>query len=176
MVLQSPRYDNAGNGERFLLPVANDSHVGTSLAEILTLTKGKNAILDFAQLREVITLVGFLTQQASVDAGLANPVHFRDRIRRVRSVWPTEDGTLTGANWGTGTLPAAEQDAGTTRGVGKARLIYDKRWDTGTGSLVNFFVYGTVLGFQFGPRAAASGRVRIPYQVQFGIGTVASGA
>lgn len=170
--IQSPSYNNAGAGTSISLPVAIDSHQGNSLAQIIPLFQGNNAIMDFGQLSEIVSLTGVLTQKAATEAGYANPVHLRDALRAVRSGWPVE---AAAGNWGDASLPADERDASTTRGTGKARLIFDKKWDAGGASFLNFFLYGTVADFSFGPRAAASGRVRIPFRITFLVGSVKSG-
>lgn len=245
--LQSPAWDNSLLGEEIALPVGADTHAGTSLADTITLFNGVNKIFDFGQLREVIQLAGFITTQAAHDAGFINPVDQRDTIRRVRTVWPTENGLSAGANWGTATLPAAEQDSTTARLSGRTRLVFEKQMagrgipnaaitsglvtvtaasgpflagDVGKdivipgagaggaalvttvatyigatqvtvataagttvsgkrariGQLANYYFYGTVGDFRFGPRNSASGRDRIPFAITFIVGTAATGA
>lgn len=162
------------NGEEIQLAVSQDSYGGNSLAAILTLFSGDNVVLDFGQLREVIRLTGFLTVQGAVVAGYDNPVHWRDTIRRVRSVWPLEDPGL-GLNWDSGSLAVNEKDAATARVIGRARLIFDVKWDASAQAFVNFFLYGTVADFSFPNRNAASARTRIPAGVTFFVGRVVTG-
>lgn len=176
MVLQSPAYNNAGLGEQLQLPVAFDALQGSSMADILTLFNNNNKVFDLGQLREVVNLVGFITPAAATEAGFQNPTHMRDFVRRTRSVWPQQDGTTAGANWGSASLPADMRDASTARAKGFSRLVYDKYWDTGTSTYKNLFMYGTVGDYRIGPRAGASGRDRIPFVINFLVGSVVTGA
>lgn len=188
--LQSPDYDNNGNGSEIQLPVTNDRHAGSSLAAIITLFEGANQILDFKQLREVITLTGIITPLVAKEAGFTDssgngiPLYMRDEIRRIRGAselglfsgtpgspesWLDEG--VSGGNWGSATLPADERDSGTARAPGRIRLIFDKAWDSAGNQYVNLFMYGTVGDFTF-TRAAASLRDRIPFVCTFLVGGV----
>lgn len=193
--LQSPSYNNtggqpdkyvdSGTGRQIPLPVRMDSHTGQSLAAIITLFAGENIGMDFGQLKEVIRLTGTLTPLAATDAGFGSPTHWRDVIRRTRGAdpykatpWSLE--TASG-NWGTASLPAAEQDTTETRTQGKCRLIFDKRWAEAAGDpqwpgspgLVNLFLYGMVMDFSFPNRLASANRDVIPFGLTFGVTSVA---
>lgn len=186
--LQSPDYDGSGNGSEIPLPVVNTRHVASSLAAIITLFEGDNQILDFKQLREVFTLQCMITPRSAQEAGFTNaagdgiPLFMRDEIRRTRgastlglhgggsaSSWLDEG--VSGGNWGSAGLPAAERDSGTLRAPGKIRLIFDKAWDPVADDYQNLFVYGTVGDFNF-VGAAASHRERIPAVITFLGGSV----
>lgn len=187
MKLQSPNYDAAGNGYEIQLPVTQDTYNGDSMAAILALFDGDNKVMDFRQLREVVRLVGVLTVPTATEAGFTNPIQMRDELMRIRSKkarfgkntsgtansWLSE--TITLANWGTATLPAAEQDTGTTRKKATCRLIYDQYWNPVTAAYANLFLYGTVANVEFGPRPGATTLTRIPFMVTFLAGSVKVG-
>lgn len=179
MQLQSPAYNNAGTGRRLYLPVITDAEALESMAEVYTLFAGDNRILDLAMVNSVVQIAGIFSDGFATEHSHTNALFMRDELRRTRRAdpvlatpWCLE---AASGNWGTATLPAAEQDASTTRKRGRMRLIYDKRWDTGAGALVNEFLYGTVGRLRIGPRTGASGRYRIPYAFDFLIGTPDTG-
>lgn len=180
-----------GTGSEIALPIVTDRHAGSSLAAIITLFEGDNQILDFKQLREVITLQGVMTPLSVKEAGYTDkdatgiPLFMRDEMRRIRAsselglfsgtVGTPEswlDEGASGGNWGSTTLPTAEQDSGTSRAPGRIRLVYDKYWNADANAFQNLFLYGTVGDFTFGPRAAASLQDRIPCALTFLVGSV----
>lgn len=192
MKLQSPNYDAAGNGYEIPLPAYQDAYQGDSLAAILALFDGVNKTLDFRQYKETINLVGILTVPAATDAGFANPIQMRDELMRIRAAkarfgkntsatvksWLNEGNASLpppSANWGTGTLPADEQDSGTTRKEATCRLVYDYYWKPDTMEYKRLFVYGTVANVAFGPRPGATTLTRIPFAVTFLAGQVKVG-
>lgn len=178
-----------GNGYELPLPCVQDTDNGDSMAAILALFDGNNKVMDFRQLREVIQLVGVLTGPAATNAGYVNAIQMRDEIRRTRAAaarygantsatsksWLNEQ-PGGGTNWGTSTLPAAEQDSTTTRKEATCRLVYDQYWDPVSGAYKNLFVYGTIANFAFGPRPGATTRTRIPFAVTFLAGSVKVGS
>lgn len=178
-----------GHGSELALPCISDTYDGDSLATILSLFDANNVVMDFRQLREVIVLQGFLTPEAAIAAGYANAINMRDEFIRIRAQrapfgrntgaaasWLQEDGTGAGsASWNTNTLPAADQDAATSRGAAKCRLVYDQYWNPSTGAYSNLFVYGTVSKFQFGPRPGATTKDRIPFSCTFLAGNIQVG-
>lgn len=178
-----------GHGSELALPCISDTYDGDSLATILSLFDANNVVMDFRQLREVIVLQGFLTPEAAIAAGYANAINMRDEMIRIRAQrapfgrlqagaasWLQETGSGAGsANWGTSTLPLADQDAATTRAAAKCRLVYDQYWDPSTGTYKNLFVYGTVSKFQFGPRPGATTQLRIPFSCTFLAGSIQVG-
>lgn len=191
MKLQSPDYDGV-NGFQIPLPCFTDNYQGDSMAAILALFDGENQIMDFRQLREIITLTGVITELAATDAGYTNPVQMRDEMRRIRAAaanygknatatvksWLSEGSSsvpFSSANWGTASLPADEQDAATTRKEGTIRLVWDQYWNPFTASYKKLFLYGTVSNIAFGPRAGASTQSRIPFSIQFLVGFVEVG-
>lgn len=183
MKLQSPDYD-AVNGFEIALPVTMDSYQGDSLAALIPLFDGDNKVLDFRQFSETITLAGVLTVQAASEAGFANPIQMRDELIRIRGAranfgkntsgtaksWINEGSgsfPFHSANWGTGTLPADEQDSSTSRKAATCRLIWDRYYNPSTGLYGNLFLYGAVSSISFASRPGATTLTRIPFSVKF---------
>lgn len=170
--LQSPAYDGStGNGEQLPLPAHRGRHTGQGLAEVLAWFAGKNVDIDLGKLKEGITVDGAFTALTASQS----PVQFQGpayssalsmfmAARRTRRAWPQEE--PVDANWGSAGLPADEQDAGTLRGAGTCRLIYDVEDPDNTGSLARFFLYGFVQTWQL-RRVSPTQRVRILYNVSF---------
>ncbi len=187
MKLQSPDFDNNGVGFEMQLPVTADSYTGDSMAAVIPLFDGNNKTLDFRQFSETVTLVGVLTAPGATEAGFTNPIQMRDEIIRIRGAranfgknasgtpksW-IQEGT-SGGNWGSGTLPADEQDASTSRKPALCRLIYDKYWNPSTMAYGNLLMYGSVKTVSFQSRPGATTRTRIPFQITFLIGEVKVG-
>lgn len=180
VILQSPTWNNAGSGEQIYLPVSVAHHSGDSRAALLTLFQGENQLMDFGQLQEVLVLSGVLTRRFAVEHGYVDPLHMRDLIRRTRTFWPIDDWPIADTYWDNVNLPADQRDAVTLRQRGRARLIFDKTYRTTAGtidtsSLKNFFLYGTVLNFRFGPMVATTNRFRLPYSITMAVGLVQAG-
>lgn len=170
--LQSPDYDNDTEGEEIALPVETGNRQLSSLMDMFTLPGGTNLNIDLAGLREMVKIAGTFTVGSADTAGFSNPIHMRDTLRHARTEWP--ENSIDNTDWGTSTLPSDEQDGSTDRAPGKARLIYDKEWDTGTSSYVNHFLYGNVADIQF-QRVGSIFRDRVAWSVTFSTGRVVIG-
>lgn len=154
--LQSPNYNNAGSGNQILLPVEPVGDTVGGVRAPTPLPGGRLMGFPLGMSARIVQLAGVATQTNAVtDNGLNDILELRDKLlatvrhpTRASASAPSGgwSGEAASGNWGTASLPAAEQDSGQNRAKGKARLILDKKYNAGE---VNQFIYGYVTSVTF---------------------------